>query len=374
MLLKQSKGKVRYAVVGLGHIAQHAILPAFKNAQDNSILSALVSGHQEKLDELGNTYQIQKRYLYSEFEDCLRRKEIDAVYICTSNEHHRHFTETAARLGVHILCEKPLALSLRDCESMLEATKKHGVKLMVAYRLNYDSAYRRALKLVNNKKIGDPRIFNSIFTTQVKDPQNTRLIEIEKGGGPLYDIGVYCINAARNLFRCEPIEVYAKSVTTNEARFKKIDETVSCLLKFPEGKIATFTVSLGNFPSADFDVIGTKGRIKLEKAYNYDSSTILRLFERGKSILKRYPKRDQFSPEIRHFSECILKNKTPLTSALEGLIDVEIIEALQLSIDLDSPITLDEVHRRNRILRLPESERNLPLKQKIFNISPLGGV
>ena len=89
MLLKQSKEKVRYAVVGLGNIAQHAILPAFKKAKVNSELVALVSGHREKLDALGDLYQIEKRYLYSEFEECLKRKEVDAVYICTPNAHHR---------------------------------------------------------------------------------------------------------------------------------------------------------------------------------------------------------------------------------------------------------------------------------------------
>jgi glucose-fructose oxidoreductase len=373
MLLRHSKNKIRYAVVGLGHIAQRAVLPAFAKAHENSLLAALVSGHREKLDALGDTYQVDKRYLYSEFEECLKRKEVDAVYLCTPNEHHRHLAETAARYGVHVLCEKPLALSAKDCVSMMKTAKDHGIKLMVAYRLYFEPANQRVIQLAQSKTIGEPRIFSSHFTIQVKDPENIRLQEIDRGGGPLYDIGIYCINTARNIFRSEPIEVYAKPSTTKESRFKKIDETVSCILKFPEGKSATFTVSFGTFPSGDFDLIGTKGRLRLEKAYNFDTSKILRVYEEGRTILKRYHRRDHFAPEIMHFSDCIQKNKTPLASAFEGLIDVEIIEALLLSMDLDSPITLDEVHRRSRAQRENESPRPLSLKEKFFNSSPLGG-
>lgn len=373
MLLKQPKDKIRYAVIGLGHIARHAVLPAFKKAQENSLLVALVSGNQEKLTELGEAYQIEKRYLYSQFEEGLQRKEFDAVYICTPNEHHRYLAELAARYGVHVLCEKPMSLTLRDCESMIEAAKENGVKLMVAYRLYFEPANRKALHLAHSKRIGDPRIFHSVFTIQVKEPENIRLEQSEKGGGPLYDIGVYCINAARNLFRAEPVEVYAKSVTSNESRFKNVDETVSCILKFPGGKIATFTVSLGTFPSADFDLIGTKGRIRLEKSYNYESSMILRLFESGKTIMKRFSRRDQFATEIIHFSDCIQRNKTPLANAFEGLVDVEIIEALLLSLDLDTTIRLDEVHRRSRASKTSELLRPKTLKEKFFNVSPLGG-
>ena len=371
--MKQSKYKVRYAVVGLGHIAQKAVLPAFKRAQENSVLVALVSGHREKLDALGHIYQIDRRYLYSEFEDCLKQKEVDAIYICAPNEHHRYFTELAAKNGVHVLCEKPLALTVKDCESMIETAKKNDVKLMVAYRLYFEPANLKVMQLAYSKEIGDPRIFNSVFTIQVKDTDNIRLLDLDKGGGPLYDIGVYCINAARNLFKSEPTEVYAKSVSARESRFKKVDETVSCILKFPGGKIANFTVSLGAFPSADFDLIGTKGRIRLEKAYNYNSNVTLRIFEKGKTILKRFSRRDQFASEIHHFSDCILRNKSPKANPYEGLIDIEIIEALHLSMDLDSPISLDEVQRRGPFQRAQETPRPFSLREKIFNLNPLGG-
>lgn len=373
MFTHRPKEKIRYAVVGLGYIAQVAVLPAFQNAKSNSKLVALVSGDREKLDNLGEKYNVHKRYLYSEFEDLLKSGEIDAVYIATPNSHHRNIAETAAKHGVHVLCEKPMAVTTEDCLAMKSMAEKHDVQFMVAYRLHFEAANLEAIRMANSRRIGDLKIFNSIFTMQVKDTHNIRLDHIEKGGGPLYDIGIYCINAARYLFKAEPLEVFAMAGSGKDSRFKKVDESISCILKFPEGRLATFSVSFGAFDSADFDLVGTKGRIRLEKAYEYSTSMKLKIYEDRKIITRRYPKRDQFSPEMIYFSDCIQKKKRPEPSADEGIADIKIIEALLLSIDLGSPITMDEINKRVRpnesqkITRLPFS------KPRLFNANPPGG-
>lgn len=368
MLSKQPKEKIRYAVIGLGQIAQTAVLPAFKKARRNSELTAIVSGDLDKLKMIGDKYQVDKRYLYSDFENCLKNNEVDAIYITTPNSYHRNIMETAAKYGVHVLCEKPMAVTSEDCLSMISEAEKHDVRLMVAYRLHFQGANLRAGHLAHTKKIGDVKVFNSVFTLQVKDPHNIRLEETEKGGGPLYDIGIYCINAARQLFRSEPLEVYAMAGNSKDSRFKHVDESVSCSLKFPEGRLATFTVSFGAFPSADFDLIGTKGRIRLEKAYEYASSMSLKLYEEKKIITRKYAKRDQFAPEILYFSDCIQKNKKPLPSGEEGHQDVKIIEALLLSIDLGSPISLDEINKKTRTTDGHKIHRPSFLKPKLFNV------
>lgn len=348
MLLKNKKEKIRYAVVGLGYIAQTAVLPAFRNARKNSKLVALVSGDKEKLKKLGDKYRVEKRFLYSEFEDLMKSGEVDAVYIATPNFHHRNIMETAARYGVHVLCEKPMAVTTEDCYSMMAEAEKNNVQLMIAYRLHFEAANLEAIKRAHSKRIGDLRIFNSAFTMQVKDQGNIRLDSVEKGGGPLYDIGIYCINASRYLFKAEPVEVYATATSTKDSRFKKNDETISCILKYPEGRIAQFTVSFGAFPTRDYDLIGTKGRIRLENGYEYSTPMVLKTYEEGKRFTKRYPKRDQFAPELIYFSDCIQRNKKVEPSGEEGLMDIKIIEALLLSIDLGSPITLEEIHKRTR--------------------------
>lgn len=373
MLLKHPKKKIRYAVVGLGYIAQSAVLPAFKNAKRNSRLAALVSGDSEKLKRLGDKYKVEKRYLYSEFEDCLRRGEVDAVYIATPNSYHRNIMETAAKYGVHVLCEKPMAVTAEDCLSMISEAEKNNIQLMIAYRLHFESANLHAIRLAHSKKIGDLKVFNSIFTFQVKDPNNIRLEEVEKGGGPLYDIGLYCINAARNLFKSEPIEVFAMSGNSKDSRFKKTDEVVSCVMKFPEGRMATFSVSFGSFASADFDLIGTKGRIRLEKAYEYTTTMTLKTYEDKKVVIRKYPKRDQFAPELLYFSECIHKKKKPEPSGEEGLADIKIIEALLLSIDLGSPISLDEINKKTRPTESQKITRPSFARPKLFNVFSPGG-
>ena len=368
MLLKQPKKKIRYAVVGLGHIAQKAVLPAFTNAKSNSRLVALVSGDQEKLKTLGEKYGVEKRYLYSEFEECLRHGEVDAIYITTPNSYHRNIMETAAKFGVHVLCEKPMAVTTEDCLSMISEAEKNNIHLMIAYRLHFESANLYALKLAHSKRIGDLKVFNSVFTFQVKDQNNIRLEETERGGGPIYDIGIYCVNAARNLFKAEPIEVLAMSGSSKDSRFKKTEESVSCVLKFSEGRIASFSVSFGAFASADFDLIGTKGRLRLEKAYEFDTTMNLKIYEDKKIITRKYPRRDQFAPELRHFSDCIQKKKRPEPSGEEGLADVKIIEALLLSIDLRSPISVDEITKRSRPVETQRVSKPSFIRPKLFNV------
>lgn len=373
MLLSKPKKKIRYAVVGLGYIAQVAVLPAFKNARSNSELVALVSGDKEKLKLLGDKYHVDKRYLYSEFEECLRNDEVDAIYICTPNFYHRNIMETAAKFGVHVLCEKPMAVTTEDCLSMISEAEKNDIQLMIAYRLHFEAANLEAIKIAQSKKIGDLKIFNSVFTMQVKDHNNIRLDEVEKGGGPLYDIGIYCINAARYLFKAEPIEVFAMSANSKDSRFKKVDEIVSCVMKFPEGRLATFSISFGAFASADYDLIGSKGRIRLEKGYEYSTTMTLKTYEDRKIISKKYPKRDQFAPELIYFSDCIQKKKKPEPSGEEGLADIKIIEALLLSIDLGSPITLDEINKRTRPNEAQKITRPSFARPKLVNVVGPGG-
>jgi glucose-fructose oxidoreductase len=184
----------------------------------------------------------------------------------------------------------------------------------------------------------------------------------------LYDIGIYCINAARYLFNDAPIEVFAMSATSKDSRFKKTDESISCVLKFPGDRLATFSVSFGAFASSEFDLIGTKGRIRLEKAYNYAKSMNLKIYEENKIITKKYPKRDQFSPELIYFSDCIIKKKKPRPSGEEGIADIKIVEALLLSLDLRSPIGLDEINKKTRPSAQQKMTKPTFTRPKLFNV------
>ena len=181
-----SRKKIRYAVVGLGHIAQVAVLPAFNNAP-NSELFALVSEDPQKLKQLGKKYDIEHVYSYQGYGRVL--SNVDAVYIALPNHLHREYAVRAAAAGVHVLCEKPMAPNSKDCVAMIRAAQQNNVKLMIAYRLHFEAGNLAAIQLGQSGRLGDLRLFTSEFSQQVAD-NNARVTEsISRGGGPLYDMG-----------------------------------------------------------------------------------------------------------------------------------------------------------------------------------------
>jgi predicted dehydrogenase len=229
------KKKILYAVVGIGHIAQVAILPAFKRSK-NAELTALVSGDAKKLKELGKRYHVENLYSYEQYEECLKNGEIDAVYIALPNSLHREYATRAAEAGIHVLLEKPSAVTAHDAEVILRSCNQHQVKLMIAYRLHFDPNNLQAIELVHSGKIGQPRYFTSEFGYELND-ENIRM-STKEGGSPLHDIGIYCINATRYLFKADPTEVFAFSSTPDPRFVGKIKETVTAMMKFPNGELS----------------------------------------------------------------------------------------------------------------------------------------
>ncbi len=360
------KKKVRYAVVGLGHIAQVAVLPAFAHAE-NSELAALVSDDPEKLAKLGRRYKVKARFSYDQFEEGLQSSGVDAVYITLPNHLHREYTERAARAGVHVLCEKPLAVTEEDCLAMIQACEENGVKLMVGYRLHFEEANLKAIELVQGGRLGDPRLFDSVFTMQVKQG-DIRLNSRELGGGPLYDIGVYCINAVRNLFGAEPMEVVAFSANNGEPCFQQCEETTAAILRFPgRERLATFTCSFNGTDVGTYRVVGTKGELVMDPAYEYAEELTRRLTVDGRTREQTFPKRDQFAPELISFSECILSGAAPEPSGWEGLADVRVIRALYRSADTGLPVTLPPFTKEDRPSLAQEIRRPAVRKPDLVN-------
>ncbi len=338
--------QIRYGVVGLGHIAQVAVLPAFAKAKKNSVLTALVTDDPKKATKISKKYKVPAVYSYEQYDELLRSDVVDALYICLPNNMHTEFTVRALNAGVHVLCEKPLALSVRDCREIAGASEASGAKLMTAYRLHFEESNLAALKICKSKQLGEIRYFSSNFSFQVTDPENIRL-KRENGGGPLYDIGIYCINAARTAFRAEPTEVIAMSAKSSDRRFKEVDEMVSATLRFPDERLATFTCSFGADTEGFYEVVGTKGSVCVEDAFEYAGPRTLYVMKDGKvKSTKKFKKVDQFAPEIVYFSECILKDRKPEPSAQEGMNDIRVIEAIYESIESGKVVSLDpERHR-----------------------------
>lgn len=320
-------GIVRYAVVGAGHIAQAAVLPAFAHARTNSRLVAIVSGDRSKRRALARRYELEQTFDYDDYDQCLQ--SVDAVYIALPNSMHAEYTIRAARAGVHVLVEKPMAVTVADCRRMIAACARHRVKLMVAYRLHFESINLEVIDRVRRGDIGVPKYFSSSFSMSVRrgDIRTKR----EYGGGTLYDIGVYCINAARYLFRAEPREVLALSVNSGVAKLAEIDETTAAVLRFDGDRVASFVTSFNAADVAEYRIVGTRGDLHVNPAYEYAEGLGYTLTVDGKRTRKSLGKRDQFAPELLHFSDCIIDDRAPEPSGAEGMQDVRIVEALYAS-------------------------------------------
>jgi predicted dehydrogenase len=312
--------QVRYAVVGAGNIAQVAVLPAFAHAY-NARLVAVVSGDAEKRRALAERHELELTGDYAEFERVLDAGRIDAVYVATPNALHKEFILRAAACGVHVLSEKPLAPSAADCREVAAACADHDVKFMVAYRLHFEAATLQAIEIARSGQLGALRLFSS-FVSQVVRPDDVRRDQA-LGGGAVYDLGVYCVNAARNLFGAEPTRVVAASVE----RFGTDDSTMA-ILEFPRECLAMFGVGNSTSNVSSYRIAGTEGDLRVEPAYDYTGERVHHLTVGGRTRRTVFKKRDQFAPELSYFSDCILHDREPEPSAEEAWCDVRVLEAI----------------------------------------------
>ena len=357
---------VRYAVVGLGHIAQVAVLPAFAHAKRNSRLAALVSDDPTKLRTLAKQYRVARTFSYDQYEACL--EEVDAVYIALPNSLHEEYTVRAAKAGVHVLCEKPMAVTEAECRRMVEACRANRVKLMIAYRLHFEEINLRAVDLVRRGRIGQPKFFNSSFSMTVR-PGDIRT-KRELGGGSLYDIGVYCINAARYLFRSEPTEVMAVSVNAARGKLRGVDESTAAVLRFEGERVAAFVTSFNAADIGSYVIVGTKGHLLVDPAYEYAEGLAYELTVGEKKERKRIGKRDQFAAELLYFSDCVDRNRDPEPSGEDGLQDVRIVEALYRSARTGRAVKLPKFRSRKQPTRRQKITRPGVTLPKTVKVRP----
>jgi predicted dehydrogenase len=341
---RESKGKVGYAVIGLGHITQSAVLPAFKHASKNSRLVALISSDEEKRKKLGKRYHCDA-YDDSDLEVCLARPDVDAVYIAEPNHKHAEFVSRCAQMGVHVLCEKPLGVSEEECRRMINACDEASVRLMTAYRLHFEPVNLEVIRLLEQGKIGELRYFTSTFAYQIK-AGNVRT-SAEHGGGAIWDLGVYCINAARSLFRADPVEIFAMPMMRQkDPRFADIHEGMTVILKFEGERTAQFTVSFGSAVQCDYRMVGTRGHIEVSNAYEYSLPRELRLVIGDKIKRRKFKPTDQFAPELIAFSRAVLDGTRLEPDGEEGLRDVRVIAAALKSAREGRPLHLSWPARR----------------------------
>jgi predicted dehydrogenase len=337
--------RVGFAIAGLGRLALGQILPAFA-ACTQAIPVALISGTPEKARTVAAQYGIAPDHVlgYGEMARLRDLPRVQAVYIVTPNGVHLETIQAVAGAGKHILCEKPMANTSAEATEMVSLCDAAKVKLMVAYRCQYEPYNRHVMALVRNGALGKVRLIEAA-NMQVQGPLDQwRLKAPLAGGGALPDIGLYCLNGVRAMLAEEPCEVFARIFSpAGDARYAEVEETITFMLRFPSGAVANCAASYGAHESKNMALYLEKGRIEFENAFAYQGQR-LRIAHRDGAAEAvdevRLAQANQFALEIDHFADCILHGKAPRTPGSEGVKDQVIMEAIYRAARDGQPVGL----------------------------------
>ena len=342
--------RVGFAVVGLGRLAVEEILPAFGQSTKAKPV-ALVSGSPEKMQTVAASYGIPRDhcYDYASFDRIQSNPEVQAVYIALPNAMHRAFCERAAAAGKHVLTEKPMSVSSSDAQAMVDACARANVKLMVAYRIQYEPYNRRAMQLVRSKQYGRLVAVNGINTQTVAPDghQQWRHKRAMAGGGSLVDIGLYCLNTSRFILGEEPTEIFATMTSpTGDDRFAEVEETISFMMRFPSNAIANCLTSYGARDDKHQRLNLERAVIDMPNAYQYGGQRLMLTKREGDatSLDERViPHKNQFALELDHMADCIKTGRKPYTPGEEGVQDHKLMEAVYESARTNKPISLPSI-------------------------------
>ncbi len=325
--------RVGFAVVGLGHLAINQILPAFGTSKHCKV-TALVSGDREKAQKIAAQYGVPGTglYDYSTYDKLADNPDVQVIYIVLPNSMHAEYVVRGAKARKHILCEKPMATSVQDCERMIAACKQARVKLMIAYRQQYEPMNRAIVKMRKDGKLGTLKSYVATNGQNQGDPNQWRQNLKLAGGGCLPDVGIYCLNAARFLSGEEPAEVWGTIYQPREdPRFREVEETCTFGMRFPSGLIAVASSGYGSHRSQMLRLEGDRAWAELSPAFGYSglklrTSTVVE----GQNVTTEpsVQSKDQFATEMDHMASCVQGDRDPHTPGEEGLQDQRITDAI----------------------------------------------
>ena len=326
--------KVGYAIVGLGGYALNQIIPQFANCR-SSRLAALVSGSPEKARRVAAEHQVPARsiYSYDTFDRIRDNPDVDVVYVILPNSMHAEYTIRAAQAGKHVLCEKPMAVSSRECEAMIAACRRAGRKLMIGYRSHFEPHNMEAMRLAREGAVGRRRFVQSEHGFPIADPTQWRLKRALAGGGSLMDIGIYSVQALRYMAGEEPVSVTARESTDrSDPRFREVEDRIDWSFGFPSGLVGHGFSSYSSGHN-HIRLTGDGGWIDLEPATSYSGQRMrIRTRERDEQVTPPAgPAVNQFVGQLDHMAECVLTGREPIVPGEEGLRDLRAMEAIYRS-------------------------------------------
>ena len=324
-----ARTKVGFAVVGLGNIARNSILPAFRNSKKTKLV-ALVSRDKKKAAKLAVQFGAKSSYPFDEYGTCLTDPEVSAVYVATPPGEHAAVAIRAAEAGKHVLCEKPLAATVKQSIAIVEACRQHDARLMTAYRKYFEPASLYLKKLVRNGSLGRIDMMHTSFSELfVPGVSAAWLLDPAlAGGGPMMDLGVYCVNTTRWLVGEDPIEASAHAWCHDGVRFPNVEEGISFRLNFRSGLVVQGSSSYSAAMSSFIFVQGTKGWASLIPAFPFEYERKISGQIAGRKFEKRFAVVDEFALELDAFATAILEHKDVESDGLEGHRDMVILHAI----------------------------------------------
>lgn len=333
--------KVGFAVVGLGKIAQGSVLPAFANSK-NAKLVALVGRDRQNTAKLARKFHADSICHSDDYAACLANPDVAAVYIATPPGEHVQLTVQAARAGKHVLCEKPLAATVAQAAAMVEACRQNGVLLMTAYRKYYEPSTLHLKQLIQSGKLGRIDAIHTAFSELYVPGTSQKWLLDSKlaGGGPLMDLGVYCVNTTRWLVDENATEATAQWWTNDTETFREVEQGISFRLKFPTGLVVHGSSSYGAALSSFIFVQGTKGWASLAPVFPFDEVRQLTGKTGNRSFTRQFKVIDEFALEIDAFASAIQNKHVIEADGVQGYHDMIIIDAIYRSARTQQPVTI----------------------------------
>ena len=327
---------LRFGIMGTANIARKAVIPAIQNAKGAEVVS--VASGSGKAKEFAEEMSIP--HYHDSYEAMLEDESIDAVYIPLPNTLHKKWTIAAAKKGKHVLCEKPAAITARDAMEMVEACEEYGVIFMEAFMYQFHPQHEVVRDVIASGEIGDVKHMRANFSFYLGDKPNNIRLSSELGGGSIWDVGCYCIHSSRFILGNEPLKVYAEAAIPEGGG---VDLSASGIFTFANGVTASFDCSFERQMSNSYEILGTKGSIRLPFAYRPDalgaSGTIQIKNSEGK-VREETAEGEQYTLMVEHFTHCVQNNQTPSYSGEATVNNLKAIEACYESIKQNRPVEL----------------------------------
>jgi predicted dehydrogenase len=337
-LAEAPQRKIGFALCGLGSLSTHQIAPALPNTQFCR-LAGIITGTPAKAAKWSAQYDIPDHciYNYDTMSQLADNPDIDVVYVVTPNALHADSTIKAAKAGKHVLCEKPMEISVARCQQMIDACRAANKLLAIGYRLHFEPNNLECVRLAREKVFGDLKFIEASFGFSIGDPKQWRLNRALAGGGPLMDVGIYALQAMRYLTGDEPVQVTATtSSITDPVKFRDLEEAIVWQLKFPGGVLANGEASYRFNGLNRYNAFAERGSFGLEPAYSYHGLRGKR--SDGQAI--QLADIDQFAAQMDDFAQCILQNRPTRVPGEEGLRDVKIMMAIYESARTGKAVSL----------------------------------